>query len=341
MHYIADSIALSQRVPLCNIVKYFITFLSKFAFVKLKLCKHSLFETFTKIINLLDKGNKCRTIISIAFCLVITVGNLMVVVVVFVDPLKKLRSLFNYFVVNLAVADLIVGTISLPIGIHYILQEYFGRRSNFRLYEKINHMSLFTSLTASLLCLITLSIDRYIAITHAVKYRKHATWKKCWLASFIIWVLSLSLPYVYLKTGYIKFLMIYINTAVAIAAITLIMTYIRIYSFLQSQTEKLKEIIRTTTNETKLLEIKRKYQQSRVTRVFLLIFVFFLAFYTPGAIVLYVLQFCKKCICETIHIMRDDKSININNLLLRFISKFCITFQIVLHCHEKSLFATK
>ena len=265
----------------------------------------------------------------------------MVVVVVFVDPLKKLRSLFNYFVVNLTVAGLIVGTISLPIKIHYVLQEYFGRRPNFRLYEKINHMSLFISLTASLLCLITLSIDRYIAIIHALKYRKHATWKKCWLASLIIWVLSLSLPYVYFKTGHIKFLMIYINTAVAIAAITLIMTYIRIYSFLQSQTEKLKEIIRTTTNETKLLEIKRKYQQSRFTRVFLLIFVFFLAFYTPGAIVLYVLQFCKKCICETIHIMRDDKSININNLLLRFISKFCITFQIVLHCHEKSLFATK
>ena len=101
----------------------------------------------------------------------------MVVVVVFVDPLKKLRSLFNYFVVNLAVADLIVGTISLPIKIHYVLQEYFGRRPNFRLYEKINHMSLFISLTASLLCLITLSIDRYIAITLAVKYRKHATWK--------------------------------------------------------------------------------------------------------------------------------------------------------------------
>ena len=99
----------------------------------------------------------------------------MVIIVVVVDPLKQLRSLFNYFVVNLAVADLIVGTISMPIAIYYLLQEYFGRRPNFRLYEKINHMSLFTSLTASLLCLITLSIDRYIAIIHALKYRKHTT----------------------------------------------------------------------------------------------------------------------------------------------------------------------
>ena len=296
----------------------------------------NLRRTFVFVLRIMNVTRNCKgvwspsylsllsTIISVAFCLVITVGNLMVVVVVVVDPLKKLRSLFNYFVVNLAVADLIVGTISFPIGIHYILQEYFGRRSNFRLYEKINHMSLFTSLTTSLLCLITLSIDRYIAIIHALKYRKHATWKKCWLASLVIWVLSLSLPYVYFKTGYIKFLIIYINTAVAIAAITLITTYIQIYSFLQNQTRKLKEIIRTTSNETKLLEIKRNYQQRRVTRVFLLIFVFFLACYTPGAIVIYVLQFCKKCTCDTIHIMRDVSYylITINSCINPFVYVF-------------------
>ena len=229
----------------------------------------------------------------------------MIIIVVVVDPLKKLRSLFNYFVVNLAVADLIVGMISMPISIYYLLQEYFGRRPDFRLYEKITHMSLFTSLSASLLCLITLSIDRYIAITYAVKYRKNATWKKCWFASFIIWVLSLSIPFVYLKTGYINFLMIYVNTAVVIAAITLIMTYIRVHTFLRNQTEKMKEINGTTTNKTKMLQIKRKFQQTRVTKVFLLILVLFLICYTPGAIVIYVLQFCKRCTCETIHILRD------------------------------------
>ena len=296
----------------------------------------NLHRTIASVLLIMNVTRNCKdvwapsylsllsTIMSVAFCLVITVGNLMVIIVVVVDPLKQLRSLFNYFVVNLAVADLIVGTISMPIAIYYLLQEYFGRRPNFRLYEKISHMSLFTSLTASLVCLITLSIDRYIAITYAVRYRKHATWKKCWFTSFIIWVLSLSLPYIYLKTGYINFLMIYINTAVAIAAITLIVTYIRVYSFLRNQTEKLKEIIRTTTNETKLLEIKRNYQQRRVTRVFLLIFVFFLACYTPGAIFIYVLQFCKKCTCETIHIMRDVSYylITINSCINPFVYAF-------------------
>ena len=280
-----------------------------------KSCKDIWAPTYLSLLSL---------VIGAVFCLVITVGNLTIITAVAVDPLKKLRSLFNYFVVNLAVADLIVGLISMPIGIYYLSQEYLRKRPTFRLFERISHMSLFTSLTSSLLCLITLSVDRYIAITYAMEYRKNATWKKCWIASFIIWILSLSLPFVYLKTGFINFLMIYINTAVVIAALTLIMTYIRVYTFLRTQTEKLKEISRTTTNETKMSEIKKSFQQKRITRVFLLILVLFLACYAPGAIVVYVLQFCKKCTCEIIHILRDVSFylITINSCMNPFICVF-------------------
>ena len=263
-------------------------------------------------------------ILGTVLCLLITVGNLIIITAVAVDPLKKLRSPFNYFVVNLAVADLIVGIISMPIGIYHHSQEYLGKKSTFRLFEKFFHMSLFTSLTASLLCLITLSVDRYIAITHAVKYRNNVAWKKCWIGSFIIWILSLSLPFVYIKTGYIDFLMIYINTAVVIAAVTLIMIYIRLFKFLQAQIQKMKDITKTTTNEKSMLEMKRKFQQKRVTRVFLWVLILFLACYFPGAIVVYVLQLCTECTCEVIHITRDIAFylITINSCMNPFVYAF-------------------
>ena len=263
-------------------------------------------------------------ILGTVLCLLITAGNLIIITAVAVDPLKKLRSTFNYFVVNLAVADLIVGIISMPIGIYHHSQEYLGKKSTFRLFEKFFHMSLFTSLTASLLCLITLSVDRYIAITYAVKYRNNVTWKKCWIGSFIIWILSLSLPFVYIKTGYIDFLMIYINTAVVIAAVTLVMIYIRLFKFLQAQIEKMKDITKTTTNAKSMLEMKRKFQQKRVTRVFLWVLILFLACYFPGAIVVYVLQLCTECTCEVIHITRDIAFylITINSCMNPFVYAF-------------------
>ena len=242
-------------------------------------------------------------IIGSVFCIVITFGNLMIVIAVVKDPLKKLGSPFNYFVVNLAVADLIVGIVSMPIGIYNHTLEHLKTKPD--VLKRVFTVTLFISLTASLLCLITLSVDRYIAITFPIKYRSNLTWRKCWIGSFIIWILSLSLPLVYLKVGYINYLMIYINTAVVIATITLVMTYIRIYKFLRGQIERMKEISRTTSNETKMLESKRTLQQKKVTRVFLWILVLFLACYIPATIIVYILQFCMICNCESIHVMRD------------------------------------
>ena len=243
-------------------------------------------------------------IMAAIFCLVITVGNLMIIMAVVLNPLKKLRSLFNYFVTNLALTDLIIGTISMPLVIYLHVLEYLKKKSD-NLSFTFFYIFFFTSTTASVLCLITLSIDRNLAITFPLKYRSNLTWKKCWIVSFIIWSLSLGLSFAYPKTGYIDFLMIYINTAVAIAAVTFIVTFIRIHTFLQAQSQKMRVISRTISSETKMQEFKRTSQQKRVTRVFLWILLLFLACYIPAAIVVYILQFCTTCNCESIHILRD------------------------------------
>ena len=229
----------------------------------------------------MNKTTSCRDIwapsylslltifITVAFCLVITVGNLSIIIAVVVNPLKKLRSPFNYFITNLALADLIVGIISMPIAIYIHVLEYLKKISDVLTLRKFFIIILFTSLTASLLCLITLTIDRNIAITFPLKYRNNLTWKKRWTASFIIWTVSFSLSFTYFKVGYIDFLMIYNNTAVVIAAITLVITYIRVYKFLRAQSQRMKELTRTSSDEAKMQEAKITYQQKRVTRIFL------------------------------------------------------------------------
>lgn len=257
------------------------------------------------------------------FCLLITVGNLMIIIAVVINPLKKLRSPFNYFITNLALTDLIIGIISMPLAIYLHVLQYLNKKSD-NLSFTFSYVFFFTSTTASVLCLITLSIDRNIAITFPVKYRNNITLKRCWAVSFIIWSLSLALSFTYTETGYIDFLMIYINTAVAIAAVTFIVTLIRTYRFLQAQSQKLRVISRTTPTETKMQELKRTSQQKKVTRVFLWILLLFLACYIPAAIVVYILQFCTACDCESIHLMRDTGFylITVNSCMNPFVHGF-------------------
>ena len=67
----------------------------------------------------------------------------------------------------------------------------------------------------------------------------------------------------------------------------------------------MKRITTTTATETKIFEFKRTFQQNRVTRLFLWILILFLVCYIPEAIIVYMLQFCKTCNCESIQIMKD------------------------------------
>ena len=90
------------------------------------------------------------TIIIVAvFCLIITLGNFMIITAVVIDPFKKLRTPFNYFVVNLAVADLIIGIVSMPVAIHFHVREYLRKKDDFIFIRNAFSTTLFISLTAS------------------------------------------------------------------------------------------------------------------------------------------------------------------------------------------------
>ena len=236
--------------------------------------------------------------ISCLFFLGICLGNTLIVVAVVIDPLKKLRSPFNYFVANLAVSDLIVGVICMPTAIYYHFAEYLIKRTD--MVVRVFHLSLFISLTASTLCHIVLSMDRYISITLPIWYRNNMTFKKCWLCSFLVALVSLTVPFTYVKVGYINYLMIYANTAVIIAMIILVITYYSISHFLEKRAEK------TKTNVTRnALDEKHDMKLKKITKLYLKILLLFLLCYTPATVFIYVMEFCSTCSCLSIHILRD------------------------------------
>ena len=86
----------------------------------------------------------------------------------------------------------------------------------------------------------------------------------------------------------------------------------------------MKEMNATGSPETKKLELKRTFWQQRVTRIYIWILVLFLGCHTPGAIVVYILQFCTKCNSEIIHIMRDIAFylITVNSCMNPFVYAF-------------------
>ena len=99
--------------------------------------------------------------VSGAIGLIAVLDNSIIIAAVIKDPLKRLRTPFNYFLINLAVVDLILGSVIMPLVVYMQYEESIGELTP--QLNNVTRMTYFTVGMASLLCLIVLSIDRCIA----------------------------------------------------------------------------------------------------------------------------------------------------------------------------------
>ena len=82
-----------------------------------------------------------------------------------------------------------------------------------------SHMTYFISCTASVLSLISLAVERYMAVRKPVPYRNKVTNCKKRIALTIVmtWITSLSLPSIYLYVGLTTCAFMFANTSITSA----------------------------------------------------------------------------------------------------------------------------
>nr|XP_046916674.1 tachykinin-like peptides receptor 99D [Dermatophagoides farinae] len=116
-------------------------------------------------------------------------GNIIVIWIVLTN--KRMRTVTNYFLVNLSVADIMVSTLNVIFNFIYMLNSNwpFGE-----LFCKVSNFIAILSVAASVFTLMAISIDRYLAIVHPLRPRMSRT--ATVIIIVIIWIASsfLSLP---------------------------------------------------------------------------------------------------------------------------------------------------
>ena len=101
--------------------------------------------------------------IAFALAIITSICNLTVIIAVYKDPYRELRTISNFLVVNLAAADLIVGIIVEPL---WALQYWVTAN---RSYSISVSMLLVLSVDASCLTVLFLTIERYIALERPLR----------------------------------------------------------------------------------------------------------------------------------------------------------------------------
>lgn len=120
------------------------------------------------------------------FILVAIVGNILVILSVLCN--RHLQTVTNFFIVNLAIADLLLSIIVLPFSASL---EVLGCWVFGRVFCNIWAAVDVLCCTASILSLCIISIDRYIGVKHCLKYPTIMTEKKAAVILVVVWVSSM------------------------------------------------------------------------------------------------------------------------------------------------------
>ncbi|XP_061173084.1 muscarinic acetylcholine receptor M5-like [Saccostrea echinata] len=138
-------------------------------------------------------GKSLAEIIVIALlCAILSIltigGNLLVIIAFKMD--KQLQTISNYFLLSLAVADMTIGFVSMPLYSVYIIMGEWPLGPVFcDFWLSLDYLMS----NASAANLMLISFDRYFSVTRPLTYRAKRTTKKVGIMIGCVWLISLLL----------------------------------------------------------------------------------------------------------------------------------------------------
>ncbi|XP_076829045.1 histamine H3 receptor [Brachyhypopomus gauderio] len=125
-------------------------------------------------------------VVMVLLIVVIVLGNALVILAFKMD--RSLRRQSNYFLLNLAISDFLVGLFCVPVYLPYVLTgKWMLGQGVCKLWLVMDYLLC----TASVFNIVLISYDRFLSVTRAVSYRARQGMTRRALAKMAgVWVLA-------------------------------------------------------------------------------------------------------------------------------------------------------
>ena len=231
------------------------------------------------------------SVVSIVMAPMIMLGNVLVLLAVWKDPLKKLRSSpSNVILLSMALADLSVGLVVCPLTAYWGWVKFDKGISPFDL-SVIFAINAF-SVNVSFGHMFLLTVDRLLAVVKPLQYRVIITNKRAVIASCVCWIYFLAFGCSFLILRDYLALMAAVDTVqlLSILLSMLIMYTVIMFRFHRYSKSRINEPIYSQNNLTFILKRER-----RLFKAITIVICAFLICYMPTFIVQMLIYLCKPC----------------------------------------------
>ncbi|XP_020896083.1 adenosine receptor A3 [Exaiptasia diaphana] len=240
--------------------------------------------------------NLPMAIIYIIFGLYTVIGNLLVCYVFIKDPGRDLRRTSNFFVINLSMADILVGITVEPIN-----AASYWTKNNEILF--VYYVFACLSCICSILNICALMVDRWIAVSFPFKYRSLVTANRVRTSCVVIWLVSTHFGLLPIIGWRSESFQVYLYTfGVLTPTIIMLCAYYGLRRILKKQVENLKNI--ADSKETAFTKRGVEREKRISTTVFIMLVVFLTAWF-PFVIVDFLLVFGSTSQNPKVRLARD------------------------------------
>ena len=237
-----------------------------------------------------------------------TLSHLLILYAIIKDRKKKLKLFFYKLLLNISAADLLCGVFNDPYSVVFHVQEGLHQTP---IDIRVFHVSLYLLGSVPLFTMVTLALDRILALMKTSKYRNGFQGMQSWMILLGIWVLSTVQILAYFGLGFIPYLIVFAAVNISIAVMAMLITYLIYRRFLGRNINKGKCATDSNTTANDNPSRRRQEREKRATRTFLITTIVIILSYLPTCFATGYMNTCSNCNCAIVHSLRDIAIVSI------------------------------
>lgn len=234
-------------------------------------------------------------IVYIVVSLFTIFANLLLCVAFWKDPFRELQTAQNYYVLNLGLADLIMGAVSEPL----LIVTYWNDNN---LIFLIHYLFAIVSASSSLLNITALSIIRYFAVQRPFQTQNIVNGKSVKISIGVIWGIAFHFAVIPLLGWRDNTFQLYLYVlGCVIPTLVFIVAYFMVYRALRHHTRMIERL-----GQERSLHLQNVIRaEQAATRTVLLVLIVFLVLWIPFLSIDFAMVQCEECRTDEFHLARD------------------------------------